>query len=63
MVAFRTLVSSFLLPIALISQSVQGSGLFDRDVTGPILQDRAVVDGNVCAQLDLALGGINFAQG
>jgi hypothetical protein len=63
MVAFRTIVSSFLLPIALISQSVQGFGLFDRDVTGPLLQERAIVNGNICATLDLTLLGIDLASG
>jgi hypothetical protein len=58
MVAFRTLVSSFLLPIALLSSSIQGSGLFERDLASPLLKERAIVNGNICAEVDLALGNL-----
>ena len=63
MVAFRTILSSFLLPIALLSQSVQASGLFDRDLASPLLQERAIVNGNICARLNITLLNINIAQG
>jgi len=62
MVATRTLLSSLLLPMSLLSQSVQGSGLFERDVTGPLLQERAAINGDICVELDLTLVGIPLAN-
>lgn len=62
MVAFRTILSSLLLPIFL-AQSVYGAGLLERDVMSSTLQDRAIVNGNICAQLNLSLLGVDIASG
>jgi hypothetical protein len=61
MVAFRTIFSSFLAPIAILSQSVLAAGLFDfeSNVSNHSLVARqAVVDAGVCATVDITLPGV-----
>lgn len=61
MVAFRTIITSLLAPI-LLSGSVLGAGLFESSGSNHLLARQNVVDGNICAQIDLVLLGITFAQ-
>jgi hypothetical protein len=64
MVAFRAMLSSFLLPIFFL-QSIQAAGLFDfeSNVSNHSLVSRQVATAGACLTVDLQLGVIVVARG
>jgi len=62
MVAFRSIISSFLLPI-LFAQSVLAAGLFETEVSNRSLGERAAINGDICATVDLQILNIVLVRG
>jgi len=64
MVAFRTIFSSFLAPVAILSQSVLAAGLFEFEShvsNHSLVARQAVVDAGVCATVDITLPGVTVS--